>query len=101
MTSREETEHFRGCGQEKVAKIVHCGSTFLPVRFHMFRSTSRVLRSDALPCGSSEAAAFNRSVIQSFLTYSWGLQVGLDNTLYRWNLRLSELAAQPRKGNTP
>jgi hypothetical protein len=21
----EETEHFRGCGQEKVAKIVHCG----------------------------------------------------------------------------
>jgi hypothetical protein len=21
----EETEHFCGCGQEKVAKIVHCG----------------------------------------------------------------------------
>jgi hypothetical protein len=21
----EETEHFRGCGQEKVAKIVQCG----------------------------------------------------------------------------
>ena len=23
----EETEHFRGCGQEKVAKIVQCGES--------------------------------------------------------------------------
>jgi hypothetical protein len=28
----EETEHFCGCGQEKVAKIVHCGEKlFLPI----------------------------------------------------------------------
>jgi len=26
----EETEHFRGCGQKKVAKIVHCGEPRIP-----------------------------------------------------------------------
>jgi hypothetical protein len=24
----EESQHFCGCGQEKVAKIVHCGEQF-------------------------------------------------------------------------
>jgi hypothetical protein len=27
----EDTEHFCGCGQEKVAKIVHCGENYFLV----------------------------------------------------------------------
>jgi len=30
---REEIEHFCGCGQEEVAKIVHCGEQFYPNQF--------------------------------------------------------------------